>query len=139
MHSTAWRALFLGTALFGILTTTTSARADMPSSDDDDCTVAEQCSGKGVECPYARNNPDAGDSDCVKDAKAKGLVVLCSRGGGTVGNDIYCPQGTKRSSGCLVSSDHPDTSSALAPFALAGVFALGVAGIRRRARKEQGR
>lgn len=76
-----------------------------------------------------------GDSDCVKGAKAKGLVVLCSRGGGAVGNDIYCPAGTKRSSGCLVSPDHPDVSSNVAPFALAAGFGLAIVGIRRRRRK----
>jgi len=129
---------FAATALFSFAAVvwSPSARADMPNPDDDDCTVAEQCSGTGVECAYARNDRDAGESTCVRDAKAKGLVVLCSRGGGTVGNDIYCPAGTKRSgSGCLVSSTRSDVSSNAAPFAIAGALAFAIVGMRRRAKR----
>lgn len=113
------------------------ARADVPSSDDDDCTVADQCAGQGVECDYVRSEPDGGDATCRANAAARGLVKLCSRGGGTVGKDIYCPSGTTRkSSGCQVAAplDGPVSGTAsLIPLALSACFAL--AWLRRRPRR----
>ncbi|MBS2012856.1 MAG: hypothetical protein JST00_08220 [Deltaproteobacteria bacterium] len=135
--SASIRRALLASPIAVILLASAPARADVPSSEDDNCTVAEQCSGQGVECDYVRSEPDGGDATCRANATARGLVRLCSRGGGTVGKDIYCPSGTERkSSGCQVAAplDGPVSGTAtLIPLALSACFAF--AWLRRRPRR----
>ncbi|MBX3263540.1 MAG: hypothetical protein KIS78_04690 [Labilithrix sp.] len=68
---------------------------------DTSCTVAKRCEGQGVECRYVNSQPDAGELQCMADAESRGLELVCSRGGGTVGSNVYCPKGAaKPRSGC---------------------------------------
>ena len=99
---------------------------------DTSCTVEKRCAGQGVECRYVNSKPDAGDLKCVADAESRGMARVCSRGGGTVGVDIYCPKGTgtKPSSGCGAA---PGAAGSIGGFALLGLAVA--ASIRRRARR----
>ncbi|MBX3202870.1 MAG: hypothetical protein KF894_32385 [Labilithrix sp.] len=112
------------------------ARADV-GPPDTSCTVAKRCDGKGVECRYVNSQPDAGDLECVADAERRGLERVCSRGGGTVGSDVYCPKGSgKTPSGCSSAPAGPGSAASVAALAL---VVAGLGGARRasRARAER--
>lgn len=74
--------------------------------------------GKGCEtCAITAGKRDAA---CQEEKKKKGLVLTCTSGGGSFGDEFYCKPGTEEDSGCNAASR---PASAL-PFAamLAGVL-----------------
>ncbi len=125
------RPVLAAVLIFALSFAAQPASADV-GPPDTSCTVEKRCAGQGVECRYVNSQPDAGDLKCVADAESRGMVRVCSRGGGTVGVDIYCPKGTgtKPSSGCAAA---PGDAGAIGGFALLGLVVA--AGVRRRARR----
>lgn len=134
--------------LFGLVFAAASVVPTLAFADvgppDTSCTVEKRCPGQGVECRYVNSDPDAGELACMKDAEARGLESVCSRGGGTVGSNVYCPKGsgasgassgtsgtTPSKSGCS-TSPHGDASAFGAGVVLATV-AICIARARRRA------
>ena len=115
----------LGLALGAL--TAPPARADV-GPPDRSCTAERRCVEGGVECHYLNSDPRPEDVACEEDAERRGLVMVCQRGGGTVGHTIYCPKDRVRK-GCSI--DHEAGGGGLVTL-VAGLLALRLGRHRRR-------
>jgi len=145
MPSLTWstsRAALLSVA-FGLALTQGVARADVPSSEPETCTVDQMVArggGECVECTGAYH----GDRDaCTRKMADTKLVHACNTQGASVWTEVWCEQKpgdapvpeTNARVGCSVTSASPAPGGS-APdssgLAWSGLALAGLLGLRRR-------